>query len=44
MEQDRDDFNRHWETDKQITEAAQHVFYLISFKFILTFGAFLIFF
>ena len=26
MEQDREDFNRHWETDKQITEAAQHVF------------------
>ena len=31
MEQDREDFNRHWETDKQITEAAQHVFKLITF-------------
>lgn len=26
MEQDREDFNRHWETDKQTTEAAQHVY------------------
>jgi hypothetical protein len=25
MEQDNEDFHRHWEADKAITEAAQHV-------------------